>query len=416
MRFKKVLARLLGVERTVVEEVEYDDQEDAVILSVRPRWRQRDRCGICGLRSPQYDRGEGRRRWRALDLGTGKAFVEAEAPRVKCPEHGVVVASVPWARHASRFTRYFEDTAAWLAKQCSKLAVSALVRVTWRSVGRIVTRVTEEARGQEDHLAGLRRIGIDEVSYRKGHKYLTVVVDHGSGRLLWAAPGHDSATLNKFFDLLGKERCAAIELVSADAATWIGNVVRDRCPKAKLCLDPFHVVSWASDALDKVRRSVWNEARASGNKAEAKELKGARFVLWKGAEKLTERQEAKLSEIAAVNRPLYRAYLLKEQLRQVFREGGRAGKKLLDKWLAWACRSRLEPFVKLSRSIRKRRADVYAALRHGLSNGRVESGNTKIRLIIRRAFGFHSAEAVVALAMLCLGGLCPPLPGRALGR
>ena len=217
---------------------------------------------------------------------------------------------------------------------------------------------------------------------------------------------------NGFFDLLGEERSAAIELVSADAATWISNVVRDRCPNARLCLDPFHVVSWASDALDKVRRAVWNAARKSGDKAEAKEIKGARFVLWKGAEKLSGRQEEKLSSIAALNAPLYRAYLLKEQLRQVFRTGGRAGVRLLDRWLAWACRSRIKAFVELSRTIRKRRKAIVAALRQGLSNGRVESANTRIRLIIRRGFGFHSAAAVIALAMLCLGGMCPPLPGR----
>ena len=407
-----VWVKLLGVERTVVESVEYDEVEGALVVSVRPNWQERGRCGRCRRRSPGYDAGEGRRKWRALDLGTVQVFVEAEAPRVECKEHGVVVASVPWARHGARFTQYFEDTVAWLATECSKWAVSVLMRVQWKSVGRMIARVVEERSELEDRLAGVRRIGIDEVSYRKRHKYLTVVIDHDSGRLLWAAAGHDAKTLNGFFDLLGEERCAAIELVSADAATWIRNAVRDRCPNAKLCLDPFHVVSWASDALDKVRRAVWNVARKSGDKAEAKEIKGVRFVLWKGNEKLSERQEEKLSAIATLNAPLYRAYLLKEQLRQVFRTGGRAGVRLLDRWLAWACRSRLDAFVKLSRSIRKRRKAIVAALRHGLSNGRVESMNTRIRLIIRRGFGFHSAAAVIALAMLCLGGMCPPLPGR----
>ncbi len=288
-----------------------------------------------------------------------------------------------------------------------------MMRVSWRSVGRIVTRVVGDAEKQRDPFSRLRYIGIDEISYRKGHRYLTVVVDHESGDLLWAGVGASKKTLDGFFDLLGEARSAKIELVSADAAGWIASVVKERCPKATLCLDPFHVVSWATNALDEVRRDVWNEARRQGQKAQAKELKGARFALWKNPEDLTERQQAKLRDIADTNRPLYRAYLLKEQLRQVFKFAGKVGVSLLDDWLAWACRSRLAPFVKLSRRLREYRPAIDAALTHRLSNGRVESMNTKIRLIIRRAFGFHSAGAIIALAMLTLGGLCPSLPGRA---
>jgi transposase len=290
--------------------------------------------------------------------------------------------------------------------------VAQLLRTAWRSVGSAVARVAGEARAQRDLLGGLRRIGIDEVSYRKGHRYLTVVVDHDSGRLLWAADGHDEKTLNGFFDALGPQRCAAIELVSADAASWIKNAVTARCPKATLCLDPFHVVSWATDALDAVRRQVWNAARRSGDVEAARDLKGARFALWKNPENLTERQRGRLATIAATNGPLYRAYLLKEQLRQVFRTAGEAGKTLLREWLTWASRSRLPSFVKAARTIRAHRAAIEAALVHRLSNGRVESMNTKLRLITRRSFGFHSAVALIGLAMLSLGGLCPPLPGR----
>jgi len=196
----RVWARLFGVEHTVVEAVRFDEQADSIVASVRPaRGRQR-RCGICGRRSPGFDQGEGRRRWRALDLGTVPALLEADAPRVRCRQHGVVVAAVPWARHGAGFTRSFEDTAAWLAVHTSQAAVAELLGVAWRTVGRILTRVAEEADQGVDRLEGLRRIGIDEISHRKGHRYLTVVVDHDSGRLVWAAPGHDQATLGRFFD------------------------------------------------------------------------------------------------------------------------------------------------------------------------------------------------------------------------
>jgi transposase len=402
---------MLKLERTtVVEDVTFDEAINAIVVHVHPGRRAKNRCGICGRRAPLYDRGDGRRRWRALDLGPLQAYLEAEAPRVQCPEHGVIVAQVPWARHAAGFTYAFEDMVSWLAAHCSKSAVQDLMRIAWRSVGRIVTRVVADAQREQDRFADLTRIGIDEISYKRGQNYLTVVVDHDTGRLIWAAPGRSEATLRQFFDELGKERSAKITMVTADAADWIRKVVQERCQNAELCLDPFHIVSWATDALDEVRRLVWNDARFAGQKALARELKDARFALWKNPEDLTERQQARLALIAKTNAPLYRAYLLKEQLRQVFQLPPDQAMALLDSWIAWAQRSRLKPFQELARKIRSHRQGIENSLRHDLSNAIVESVNTKIRLITRVAFGFHSPVALIALAMLGLGGCCPALP------
>jgi transposase len=413
VRSARVWKRLLGVEHTVVEEVVFDEDADAVVALVRPTRSRRRRCAVCQRRCVGYDQGEGRRRWRGLDLGVVRVFLEADAPRVRCPAHGVVVAAVPWARHGAWFTRAFEDTAAWLAVHTSKVAVAELLGVAWRTVGRMVTRVAQEAGQDIDRLAGLRRIGIDEISHRKGHRYLTVVVDHDTGRLVWAAPGHDEQTLERFFDALGTDRAGQLTHVSADAAAWIANAVAARCPQAVLCLDPFHIVRWATDALDEVRRQTWNAARRGGQPALARELKGARFALWKNPEHLTVRQHGKLARVAQVNRHLYKAYLLKEELRLVFKLKGARAVALLDTWLVWARRCRIPAFVKLARSITDHRAGIQATLLHGLSNGLVESVNTKLRLLTRIAFGFRSPDALIGLAMLALGGLCPPLPGRA---
>ena len=413
MRDSRVWAGLLGVESsTVIDGVEFDDEAQVVVVSVRPRKGAKGRCGICQKRCPGYDRGEGTRRWRGPDVGLFRVFLEAEAPRVVCGEHQVVVASVPWARHDSRQTRVFEDTVAWMATRTSKSTLEQLLRVAWRTVGSIVARVVAEGVAARDPLAGLVRIGIDEISYKKGHRYITIVVDHDSGKLVWAAPGRDRKTLAGFFNQLGESRCAAITLVSADAAQWIADEVGANCPNAVLCADAFHIVAWAGDALDEVRRDTWNTARHSGLGAHARDLKGARYALWKNPENLTDRQRNKLAWVAKVNHRLYRAYLLKEQLREVFALKGEEGKKLLDHWLGWARRCRIPAFVKLGKRITKHRATINAALDHRLSNGLVESTNTKIRLLTRIAFGFKSPEAMIALAMLNLGGYCPPLPGR----
>ena len=268
MRNVRLWRALLGVDhRTVIEDVEFEETR-GMPTATRWWWRRcgrggvRGRCGRCGRRAPWYDRGEGRRRWRGLDWGTVRVVLEADAPRVNCPEHGPTVVAVPWARHDAGHTFAFDDTVAWLAVACSKTAVCELMRIAWRTVGAIMARVWADTEKTIDRFADLRRIGIDEISYKRHHKYLTVVVDHDSGRLVWAAPGRDTATLRRFFDALGAERCAQITHVSADAADWIADVVTERCPAAIRCADPFHVVAWATEALDAERRRAWNDARA----------------------------------------------------------------------------------------------------------------------------------------------------------
>jgi transposase len=411
VRRRSVWKKLFGLRRAVVEDVELEE-DGSLVLAVRPAARECDRCPHCRRRCPGYDWGEGRRRWRALDLGTTFAYLEAEAPRVSCKRHGVLVAAVPWARHDSNFTRSFEDQVSWLAVQTSKTAVSQLMRIAWRTVGWICERVMAEETAKRDLFAGLKRIGVDEISIRKGQRYLTVVVDHDSGRLVWAAPGRDRKTVEQFLELLGKERCQQIKLVSCDMASWITGPVSQRCPNASVCYDPFHLVQLATDALDEIRREVWNEARRQGQQQLARELKGARFALWKNPANLTERQKLKLARVQKLNQRLYRAYLISQQLREIYRVPLEHAIILLDGWLRWARRCRLQPFVKLANTITQQRSGIQAAIRHGLSNARVEQVNTQLRLITRRAYGFHSPHAVIALAMLSLGGLCPPLPAR----
>lgn len=429
MRNASLWRALLGVENTVIEEIEFDQDAEFVVAHVRPRRDGRGRCGRCGIRASWYDPGQGRRRWRALDLGSVEVFLEADAPRVNCPVHGPTVRQVPWARHSAGHTLAFDRQVAWLATQCSKSAVTQLMRIAWRTVGAIITRVWADTAAGIDAFAGLQRIGIDEISYKRKHKYLTVVVDHDTGRLVWASAGRDCATLEEFFDALeasGQGRCAQITHVTADGAEWIANVVRERCPQAVRCADPFHVVGWATDALDTVRRDAWNEARRAGNTkyygwksgrrlvmstGHARALKNARYALWKNPENLTDHQQAKLSWIAKCDPRLYRAYLLKEALRTVFRLPVDEAANALDRWIAWARRCRIESFVNLQARITKHRAEILAAIDHGLSNGLV-SVNTKIRLITRMAFGFRSPQALIALAMLNLGGHRPLLPGR----
>jgi transposase len=167
-----------------------------------------------------------------------RAYLEAAAPRVSCPEHGVITAAVPWARDGAAHTRFFDDQVAWLAAACSKTTITASMRISWRTAGTIIARVAAEAEAARDRFAGLRRIGIDEIAYKRGHKYLVIVVDHDTGMLIWAAPGRETKTVHAFFDALGEQRCRLLTHVSADGADWIAGPAAARAPQAVLCADP----------------------------------------------------------------------------------------------------------------------------------------------------------------------------------
>ena len=419
VRFVSVWRELLGLGDVVVEDVELDCARGTLVAHVRPRANAPLRCSRCQARCPRYDRGGGRRRWRHLDAGALRVWIEAEAPRVSCPGCGVVVTHLPWAHAGTGHTHDFARQVAWCATKMSKSAVVELIRLAWRTVGTIIERYWRDVEDCYDRFAGLTRIGIDEISYKKGHKYLTIVVDHDTGRLVWAGTGPGGTTLEEFFDLLGPERCAAITLVSADIARYITAAVKRHLPAATVCTDPFHVIAWATDALDIERRAAWNRAPGRARDTEitrvlatgqARTLKGARWALWKNPENLTETQRATLGWIATTDPHLHQAYLMKEGLRYVFKLTGRDAATALDAWLTWAKTSTSTAFHRTARTIEANRASIDAALTHRLSNALTESMNTKIRRIIRTAYGFHTPDALIALAQLTHGGYQPTLP------
>ncbi|MGH9262134.1 MAG: ISL3 family transposase, partial [Acidimicrobiales bacterium] len=319
---------------------------------------------------------------------------------------------VPFARVESGFTRDFEDLVAWLATRTDKSAVRQLVRVAWQTVGAICARVVADEL-DPGRLEELFEVGIDEVSWRKQHRYLTLVTDHRTGKVVWGAEGKDTATCDQFFTELGEQRSAQLTAVSTDmGAAYLKSVAKPgHAPQATVCIDPFHVVALATDALDTVRRQAWNQLRAV-DPDKAKKFKGARWVLLKRPERLTDEQAATLRKLRRHGGAAWRAYQLKESLREVFAGDLTPSEttELLDRWCAKASRSRLEAFVKLAATIRKHRDGILAAIRLGINNARVEALNNKVRLITRRAYGFHSAQAALALVMLACGPITLRLP------
>jgi len=407
VRFTTVARKLLGVITLLVTGGSFE--EDALVLRVRPRWR-RPRCGCCGQIAPGYDTCAQARRWRSQPIGRLHVYLEYRLRRVWCPTCQVHTEQVPWAVHQGRFTRDFEEMVAYMAQVTDRSTVCKTLGISWRAVGRIIDSVVH-SRLDPARLDGLRRIGIDEFSYRKQHRYLTTVVDHDTHRVVWAAEGKSAETLEHFFAELGPQRLAQLEVATIDMAGGYIKAFQQQAPHVQLIFDRFHVQKLASEALDEVRRGMWRALKGS---VQGQAIKGSRFALLKNPWNLTRGQRQKLSEIQQTNLPLYRAYLLKEALAQAldYLQPKRA-ERALTEWLAWASRSRLDAFVKLARTVRKYKQGILAYIQHRLTNGVVEGINNRLRAIARRAFGFHSPKPLIAMLFLCCGGISldPPLPG-----
>jgi transposase len=382
-------------------------EEKGIVIDVQPRWRK-PRCSRCGRVRPAYDRSP-QRLWRHLALGAAVFWLRYAPRRVDCQTCGIHVEAVPWAAPLSRFTSQVEELVAFLAQQMDKSAVCKLVGINWRTVGAIIERVVS-ARLDPKRFDDLTVIGVDEVSFRRHHNYVTVVVDHKRKRVVWVGEGKGADTLLRFFNELGPERTAKLTHVTMDLSAAYIAAVNERAPQAEKVFDRFHVQRLASDAVDEVRRA---EVRQVAGAEDAQALKRSRWALLKSPWNLNQHEEEKLAQVQRTNRRIYRAYLLKETLARAldYRQEARAARQVTD-WIGWAARSRLKPFAKLAGTIRRFKDGILAYVKTRMSNGLTEGLNNKTRLITRRAYGFHSAHALAAMIHLCCGGimLAPPLP------
>ncbi|MGH2792246.1 MAG: ISL3 family transposase [Actinomycetota bacterium] len=399
---------------------------EGVVVSLRRCFRKLT-CP-CGLQTrATYDSSI--RRWRHLDLGSCRLLLECEIRRLHCPFcERVRTEQVPWARPGARHTRDLEDVVAFLAQRVDKTTIARLLRISWEAVANIVMRVVDD-KIDDSRLDGLYRIGVDEVSYRQGHRYLTVVADHDNGgAAVWAAEGKKSETLKAFYDELGDERKATLQAVSLDMGSAYAKATTEEASHVTQCVDPFHVIQLANTAIDKARRRAWNVERRTNPKStrprgrprkgspppepdRSRWVKHARWALLKDPDDLNHTQRDVLDKLRRERSLLYRCWQLKEGLRDLYRLRRPQDAPLhLDWWLAWACRSRIPSFVMLSQTIRANRDRILAAVELRLSNSKLEGLNSKIRLINHRGYGHHSAAALISMIYLCCGGITVQLP------
>ena len=329
--------------------------------------RRRLACPRCEFTTvARYDTRTVASLWRGLDLGRRRVSVRARLRRLRCQTHGVLVEGVPFARPGSRFTTDFEDLVAYLATKTDKTTITRLQRIDWDTVGRICERVVADGL-DPSRLDGLISIGVDEVSWRRRHRYLTLITDHTGKKIVWGAEGKDAATMDEFFADLGAERADRLEAISMDMGAAFLKSSRENALNAVRCIDPFHAVALVTEALDVERRKAWNQLRQLPDQHAAKAFKGARWVLLKRPESLTEDQAATLRKLRNQGAAVWRAYSLKEAFRAIF-----AGDldehqtaTTLDRWCSVATRSRLPAFVRVSKTIRKHRDGIpYGHARH----------------------------------------------------
>lgn len=401
MRTTTLLRVLLSIQHLIVHGFTFDDH--GLVVQVVPEGRV-PRCGECGANARRV-KDRRLRRWRHLDAVGMMVHLEYRIRRVRCPAcEGVKTEQVPWADAGSGFTHAFEERAACLAQQTSRTAVSDFLRITWRTVGRIIISVVaKHLDAGEDRLDGLRHIGIDELSYRRHHEYITTVVNHELGIVSWAAKGKNADTLRGFFEALGPERCALIESVTIDLSQAYISVVEEMVPNALLIFDRFHVQRLVHAAVDETRR---DEVRAAGTKEEKKALKGTRWALLKREWNLDDDDLQTLDELEESNRSLFRAHLLKEAFAGILdgRQINVARDRLVH-WIDEAKASGLSHFARAARTIERHMQGILEYIRTRFSNGRTEGLNGKTRTITRRAYGFHSASSLIAMIFLCCGGV-----------
>lgn len=399
MRATTVLRNVLGINHARFLNVEIT--ADGIVCDVAPATSVA-RCAGCGCRCRKLYDHRGARLWRHVDVAGMRAWLRYAPRRVNCARCGVTTEMVPWAPHDSWFTWAFEQTTAYLAQQCNRTVVSVMMRVAWATVGHIIRRVVDRL-APADLLDAVEYIGVDELSYRKHHKYLTIVVDHATGRVIWAREGKSADVLMDFFRELGAERAAKLKAVTIDMSNAYIKAVETMAPNARIVFDRFHVQRLAHDALDELRRSQVRETVEPPKRAA---LKGTRWALQKSPWNLDALEREKLTELQRENRPLYRGYLLKESLAAVLdRRQQHIARAKLDEWISWATHSGLAPFVKVARTLRKHIDGIVAYVATGLSNGRSEGLNGKARTITRRAYGFHHASSLIAMLFLCCSGI-----------
>jgi transposase len=410
MRIQTILNRVEKFKSFIYGAACLEDRDDgpALVVQMEPRRNSRPFCSGCGRRGPAYDR-LGERRFEFVPVWGIVVFRAYRMRRVNCARCGVTVEMVPWCDGKNQLTTTYRWYLATWAKRLSWSEVASIFRTSWDSVLRAVGHAVEWGLAHRD-LSDLTAVGIDEVAWSRGHRYLTLVYDIGgeARRLLAVAEERTEASLRSCLDGLGEMACDRVRYVCSDMWKPYLNVIAERLGQAVHVLDRFHVMQKFGKALDEIRAE---EARRLKRDGYEPVLKRSRWCLLKRPENLTDKQTVKLSELLKYNLRTVRAYLLREDFQRLweYKSAWWAG-RFLDEWTGRVMRSRLEPMKKVARTIRSHRPLIlnWFRARGEVSSGAVEGLNTKVKLVTRKSYGFRTPQVAKMALLHNLGHLPEP--------
>jgi transposase len=410
MQLKSILNYVERHKSFVYQEPRWIKEEGRRVIEVpiEPRANGRPICSGCGRPGPGYDRLPARR-FEFVPLWGIAMYLVYAMRRVNCPTCGVTVERVPWAEGKCHLTTSYRWFLARWAKHLSWEEVAGMFRTTWRNVFESVKHAVSWGLEHRE-LGGIEAIGIDEIQWQRGHRYLTLVyqIEDGMKRLLWVAEERTEESLRGFFRMLSEEVRGAIRFVCSDMWQPYLNVIAEQVRQAVHVLDRFHLMKKMNGAIDEVRRE---EARQLAEDNYEPVLKHSRWCLLKRPENLTEKQTVKLAELLKYNLKTVRSYLLREDFQRFWEyvSPGWAG-KFLDEWCLRTLRSRIEPMKKIVYSLREHRNLIlnWFRARGTVSAGTVEGLNNKCKLTIRKAYGFRMYETIKIALFHTLGDLPEP--------
>ena len=410
MQLQTILNRVEYFKSFVYGKAKWVDDAERPTIEVRIEARKNGRpiCSGCGQPAPGYDRLP-QRRFEFVPLWGIAVFFVYAMRRVECPECGVKVEKVPWCDGKNQLTTTYRWFLAGWARRVSWQEVANIFHTTWQNVFRSVNHAVSWGLAHRD-LDGIEAIGVDEIQWQRGHKYLTLVyqTEGGCRRLLWVGKDRTAKTLLRFFRMLGKERSARLHFVCSDMWKPYLKVIAQKAGQAIHVLDRFHIMAKMNKAIDQVRAG---EAKRLEEDGYEPVLKHSRWCLLKREENLTEKQAVKLSELLQHNLQSVRSRLMREDFQRFWEYiyPACAG-KFLDEWCTRTMRSKIEPMKKVAGTLRRHRALILNWFRAEgtISAGIVEGLNNKAKLAMRKAYGFRTAKAIEIALYHQLGDLPEP--------
>lgn len=412
MQLKTILNKCNKYKSFVYSDIRYKgkNEEQVIEVDVKPRKNAKAICSSCHKPGPTYDTMREPRRFEFIPIWGILLFFCYRMRRVDCSDCGVKVEEVPWGIGKNELTNTYMQYLAHGAKKLSWKEVALSFRTSWEKVFASVEYVVEWGLKHRD-LSNIRAVGVDEIQWSKGHKYLTLVyqIDSGSIRLLWVGADRTVKTFLRFFRFLGEERSRNLQYICSDMWKPYLKVIERKASQAINILDRFHIVAKLNKAIDEVRADEYRKLLKVGC---AFMLKYTRWILLKRPENLTEKQGIRLRDILRYNLKTIRAYLLKEDFQWFWEYVSPYWAGIfLDQWCSKVMRSKIEPMKKVAKTIRNHRELIlnWFRAKKQFSSGVVEGLNTKVKLTIRKSYGFRTFKAAEIALYHTLGKLPEPL-------